>query len=55
MEKDKKELKELSTSELYEINGGGPIGRLIGWIGGIFRKSAEVELEVHGYINPTWR
>lgn len=46
-----KTFENLSYSEISETNGGGPIGRLIGWIGGVFRKSAEVELEVHGYIN----
>lgn len=47
-------IKELEKNEEIEISGGGPIGKLIGWIGRLMTKSSMVEIEQKGYMDPTW-
>lgn len=47
-------IKELKRNEIIEISGGGPMGKLIGWIGRLMTKSSMVEMEQKGYMNPTW-
>lgn len=47
-------IKELEKNEEIEISGGGPIGKLIGWIGRLMTKSSMVEIEQKDYMDPTW-
>lgn len=44
-------MEDITYTELCEIYGGGPLGRLIGWIGGVMAKSAMIEMEVCGYVD----